>query len=152
MHFFQSHDVVAHEVYGEDAVRVTPPPPLPPLQSSNTSCLMNPQTTSLPPSQTSTLMHGRSSSQAAMMQKSNESIETSLGPNGDAIMHGYHSDLIPVSFLQVGPDLKRLPKFLDYSKCTNPEEKLTSIEVNVSLRLLHLSGVLAIPPVTIWRT
>ena len=23
---FQSHDVVAHEVYGEDAVRVTPPP------------------------------------------------------------------------------------------------------------------------------
>ena len=65
---FQSHDVVAHEVYGEDAIRVTPPPP--PLQSSNTSCLMNPNnpnattSTSLPPSQTSTLMHGRSSSAA----------------------------------------------------------------------------------------
>lgn len=25
----QAHDVVAHEIYGEDAVRVTPPPLLP---------------------------------------------------------------------------------------------------------------------------
>ena len=26
---FQSHDVIAQEVYGEDAIRVTPPPPPP---------------------------------------------------------------------------------------------------------------------------
>jgi len=115
----QSHDVVAHEVYGEDAIRVTPPPP--PLQSSNTSCLMNPNnpnattSTSLPPSQTSTLMHGRSSSAAlqAMQTKSHECliVESSMdavgssnqagqttvaGPNnGNDLMHGYHNDLIP---------------------------------------------------------
>lgn len=28
---FQAHDVVAHEVYGEEAVRVTPPPPVQPF-------------------------------------------------------------------------------------------------------------------------
>lgn len=88
----QGHDVVAHEVYGEDAIRVTPPPPM--LQSTtNTSCLNNP--TSLPPSQTSTLMHGRASSASAMMQKSHESIiESTIGPNnGD--LHGYQNNLIP---------------------------------------------------------
>lgn len=31
----QAHDVVAHEVYGEDAVRVTPPPLLPYLNGGN---------------------------------------------------------------------------------------------------------------------
>jgi hypothetical protein len=64
--------VVAHEVYGEDAIRVTSPPPL----QSNTSCLMNP---SLPPSQTSTLMQNR-------IFMHGEGIETTMGPNGDA--HG----------------------------------------------------------------
>ena len=94
----QGHDVVAHEVYGEDAIRVTPPPPM--LQSTtNTSCLNNP-TTSLPPSQTSTLMHGRASSASAMMQKSHESIiESSIGPNGD--LHGYQNNLIPVWILKI---------------------------------------------------
>lgn len=30
----QAHDVVAHEVYGEDAVRVTPPPVMPYLNGT----------------------------------------------------------------------------------------------------------------------
>jgi len=31
----QAHDVVAHEIYGEDAVRVTPPPLLPYLNGGD---------------------------------------------------------------------------------------------------------------------
>ena len=116
--FFQSHDVVAHEVYGEDAIRVTPPPPQTAAlhSSSNTSCLMNPST---PPAQnaalatSSSLMHDRG---AMLQHQSSDSIESNLGPNGHIMQfpgqhatssfpppsaHGgatnINNDLIPVS-------------------------------------------------------
>ena len=61
----QSHDVVSQEVYGEDAIRVTPPPTLQP----NTQCLN--VNSSLPPNTTTRM-------------SSLHNVETSLGgPNGD---------------------------------------------------------------------
>ena len=89
--------MVAHEVYGEDAIRVTPPPPQ--ALHSNTSCLMNPST---PPQNATSLMHDR------IMHQSSDSIESNLGPNGHIMQfpqHGFHgatninNDLIPVSYL-----------------------------------------------------
>ena len=102
---FQSHDVVAHEVYGEDAIRVTPPPPPQTVHSnSNTSCLMNPLST--PPAQnaasnaatatSSSLMHDRGGG-GMLQHQSSDSIESNLGPNGHIVMQfpGQHASSFP---------------------------------------------------------
>ena len=99
----QSHDVIAQEVYGEDAIRVTPPPPpLTAFDPTAAAAAMADPAAAAPFNATAAVLHGGGHEDDLVMNAGpNEHFGAAAGPNGNCVQQNMTGTVLDDSFPSV---------------------------------------------------